>query len=514
MKTTTISILVSALLAGCAAHSPIETRADSQLREALADAAKQRERRAAVIQTLDKIPSARGTEVEVDDDRNTVSMSASNANFFALIQSLAKRAGLSGAAALDGVNTAQRINIEIEGMTPEQAIHHVAFLAGYAAAINKNDRTVTVAETASYTFRIPPNLLQKLGSSFTVGGNPVSGGSSGSSGSSAGQSSGGSGGAAQAAPIKAEFTITGRTDTSPSNFTAYLKQLAGKNAEVQVYPENGLINVRGNGQALKRVSDFLQHYVNDAMRQVEVSATVAEVQLNDDFRYGIKWSKIFNAAGGKRIAVDTTSAFGTASPLISLNYTTASITSLLEALDKNTSVRVVSQPSGLAMNHTPTTLADVNQIPYLPNVQTTVTGTAGTTQTSASTAYAVDGVSLSFTADILSNNLVQLNIIPVTTSVGNMVSFLGGQIQVPQQGTKQSDMQVLIENGQTVILGGNRHAKGDNDNEGIPGVKRIPGIGDLLSGKSRQDEVREHVILLRVQILPPPRYNPLVAEAI
>ena len=244
-----------------------------------------------VTETNDDLPLAL-QEIEADDVRDSVNLSANNTAFFGLIKGLAAKQGYA-LGVVDGVDTSKRIAVQINGLSTVASIRQIANLAGYVAVVNHADRTVTIAPQATYTFKLPTALFKKLAGTFTVGGDPAASGSSSGSGSASGGMTGGasssSGGSSQ---IKSSFVITGESKSEPKDLEGYFKQLAGSNAQVNVFSLTGMITVRGNAQALKRVYDFVQNYCQDGMRQVTVAATIVEVSINDEFQYGIKWDKL------------------------------------------------------------------------------------------------------------------------------------------------------------------------------------------------------------------------------
>lgn len=471
-----------------------------------------------VTETNDDLPLAL-QEVEADDVRDSVNLSVNNTAFFGLIKGLAAKQGYA-LGVVDGVDTGKRIAVQINGLSTIAAIRQIANLAGYVAVVNHADRTVTIAPQATYTFKLPTALFKKLAGTFTVGGDPAaSGSSSGGGGAGGGMSGGASSGSGGSSQIKSSFVITGESKNEPKDLEAYFKQLAGTGAQVNIFHLTGMITVRGNAQSLKRVYDFVQNYCQDGMRQVTVAATIVEVGINDEFQYGIKWDKILNAAGTKSFNYDMTGVntpIAGASPA-SLNITTASITSVVQALEQFTRIRVANQPTIVTLNHVPATLFNGKQIPYLPSIQNNMSST-GTTQTSATGAYAPQGVSISVIPDIMDNNLVQLTLLPVTTSVGKFSTFATGtnqgSIQMPEQSIKQSNMQVMVQNDRTVILGGARSNAASDTNTGLPWLTKLPLIGALAGATDAINGVTESVVLVHTKILPAPRYEPLVAEAL
>ena len=144
--------------------------------------------------------------------------------------------------------------------------------------VDRTGRTVTVTDVASYTFRLPLHVMQRLVAQYSVGGSPtVQGGGSAASisGGAGGVGGGAQPGAAQGASsaasgLQAQFTVTGRFQTDAAGLAQFLRELAGANAEVQVMHEMGFITVRSNGAALARVSQFLNRFSAVAMRRVDI----------------------------------------------------------------------------------------------------------------------------------------------------------------------------------------------------------------------------------------------------
>ena len=522
-----IPLIASALMVQACTFAPLAKQNQKELNETTAAEARAFKR--PQVSQVDHLPVT-SQEILDDDLSNTLSLSVNNGSWFSLLQGIAKKEGLA-VRALDGVDTSRRFNIAISNSTPKEAIRTLAMMAGYVAVIRQQDRAVTLAPIATYTFQLPPTAMKLLAANFTVSANSGGSGGSGGGGGSPGGSSSGSG----APPSTATFSVgsspasggvtgggmnsggsSGATSTNP-NLQSYLQSIAGTNATISILPEQGLISARGNGQALKRLKDFLQEYATDAMRNVIIDTALIDVTINDDFQLGIKWSKVLNEAGGvtKGISMNNTGVVqaigGAAVP--AYTYTSASISSVVSALETFTRTKVINDPRILTTNHITGTISVAKQLPYLPTIATTVTGTTGTSQTSASASYAMDGISIAITPHIMSNNLVHLQLMPITNTLGALQQ-LGQGVTAYNMDTKHSLMNVLTESGQTVILSGNRSTKSSDTRTGLPGLTRIPLIGPLFAATDIGGSVQEYVTLIHVQIIPAPVFDVLTGEAL
>lgn len=498
-------------LSGCAVPTltkgQMQAKTDERASAAVA-AFEKSTRPLAAVREIDQ-PLVDFKKTEQTRIRGDVNLSAASAPFAPILSELGRKAGYSVAYS-DSVDVNRKVTISFNDAHTDDAIRTTAFLAGYAAVIDKTNRTIMVSDVATYTFRLPAGLFSQLQAQYTVGGNPANASSGG------GQGGGGGGGTS----LRAEFSVQGREGADPQGLTRFLQDIAGRNSEVFVN-DSGHISVRANAQSLRRVHEFIRGFVRDAMTQVEIEASVVEVALTKEFQFGIQWSKVVeNASSG--FALGGTGAQALAGALTGqgpgqlLQQMTSSVSdgglstyrvkansaSLITALAQYTDVNVMSQPRLVSMNNVPATFFDGTQLPYLGSVQQTAGTTAGAQPTvTGSVAFAIDGVSFSAVPSVVDNSTVQITLIPVLSSVNGFESFLNNTLTAPKQGNKQTYMRVLAENGKTLILGGIRYSKE---------VKETSAPNSTGSSNA----TREVVILLRANVIPAPAFDPIVSESL
>ncbi len=406
-------------------------------------------------------------------------------------------ASISGGYSVTYVSEVDRnkiIAVSLKNLSVRAAIKQIAMNAGYVAIVEGN--TITIANEATYTFRIPSRLLNAQTSNYSVGGNPLS--NSGSSGGMGGGTSGSS--------VTATFTAAGRTNTGADVIT-HIKSIAGSLSSVSV-SDSGFITVRANGVALERVRKFLNDFVYDGNRRADIRVSVIEVSINDKNTYGIDWTKVLSRVGGALTVGISGGAATVVTPSLVINYTSASITSVIDALQTESNVRVLTQPTISAMNRVPAVLFDGSTIPYVGQIMSMSQQT--NTSVSATASYATDGVSLSLLADIQSDNESQIQLIPVLTSVQEFKTFnLGtlGSIVAPLSVEKHSLMNATVENGQTVILGGIRINKVTGSKTQVPFTK-------LNVGAVNNDGAKELVILMQSTVIAPKQVDTLLTESL
>jgi type II secretory pathway component GspD/PulD (secretin) len=407
-------------------------------------------------------------------------------------------ASISGGYSVTYVSEVDRnkiIAVSLKNLSVRAAVKQIAMNAGYVAIVEGN--TITIANEATYTFRIPSRLLNAQTSNYSVGGNPLS---------NSGSSSGGIGGGTSGSSVTATFTAAGRTNTG-ADVIAHIKAIAGNLASVSV-TDAGFITVRANGIALERVRKFLNDFVYDGNRRADIKVSVIEVSINDKNTYGIDWTKVLSRVGGALSVGISGGAATVAASSLAINYTSASISSVIDALQTESNVRVLTQPTISAMNRVPAVLFDGSTIPYVGQIMSLSQQT--NTSVSATASYATDGVSLSLLADIQSDTESQIQLIPVLTSVQEFKTFnLGtlGSIVAPLSVEKHSLMNATVENGQTVILGGIRINKVTGSKTQIPLTK-------LNVGAANNDGAKELVILMQSTVIAPKQVDTLLTESL
>ncbi|MHB0990147.1 MAG: type II secretion system protein GspD [Burkholderiales bacterium] len=433
---------------------------------------------------------------------------------------------------VDGVDKDKVASVSVRNMSIDAAIRQVAANAGYVAITDDEAHSITIAEQAAWTFRIPIRLMEQLNSDYSVGGSSGAGGSggapaasSGAPGGMPGGASGAQGGAMSTGPgsvpgsassgVSATFDATSKL-AAVSNIAIkggideFFRAIAGQNAVVSVSKDTGYITVRGNGAALNRMHRFMNQFVYDNDRRVEIKVSVIEVSLDNSMSYGIDWSRVLSPLQNSSATLSMSGgATSVVNPSLTLNFTTASITSVINALQTYTDVAVITQPSITAMNRSPVAIFDGNSVPYVGSVTSQSAG-LGVATAGAMASFAASGVSLSVMPDILSDNEAQITLAPIITDITSMQTFNisgVGTVTAPETAEKRILMQTIVHNGETVILGGIRINTNNN------GKTALPVLG-LPLGENADKSASELVLLLQSTVIVPQRTDTLVAESL
>ncbi|MDE3208610.1 MAG: hypothetical protein KGL58_07190, partial [Pseudomonadota bacterium] len=258
--------------------------------------------------------------VRYSPDHGPISIQADGAPFYALLAGLGHQSGWS-LSLMQGVNVHKAVTVTIHHQSVQAAMRHVALAAGYAMVFDPALKTAVVTPTATDTFHLPLNVMQQLTARYDVGGNPVNSDAYPGAGPAVFPSTDASalmntGGMGAGSGLKANFSVQGGYSTDARGLGRFIGQMAGTHAQVHVMPQLGLISVQADALALERINHFLARFTKDALRRVEIQASVIEVDLGSEFEYGIDWSKVLG-----RNSVSLSDASSVASPVLAVSMT-------------------------------------------------------------------------------------------------------------------------------------------------------------------------------------------------
>src|SRR5712691_1778529 len=178
-------------------------------------------------------------------------------------------------------------------------------------------------------------------------------------------------GAPQAAPTPAQ----GAPGASPASAPNVSFREA---ASVIVNAEAGVVIVRATSRQHEKIQEFLDQVMANAKRQVLIEATIAEVQLSNQYQQGIDWSalrvrgltSILVTQGSPRTVTGLPSTPGFPN-ILTVDATRGNISGVLQLLESFGNVRVLSSPKISVLNNQTALLRVVDNIVYF-NVQVTV----------------------------------------------------------------------------------------------------------------------------------------------
>ena len=298
-------------------------------------------------------------------------------------------------------------------------------------------------------------------------------------------------------------------------------------ASVIANPETGVLNIRATSRQHEKVQEFLDQVLTNAKRQVLIEATVAEVQLNNEYQRGIDWQRLRSNAASVGVpsfglgnsgvefaqtssgtpAGINTNAFVFGGAITSLNFNFA-----LKLLESFGDVRVLSSPKISVVNNQTAVLKVVDNLVYFTiQAQTTQNQTSSLTTFTTTLNSVPVGFILSLVPQISDADSVLLNMRPtISRKIGDVadpnpsLKAAGVTSLIPVIQTREMESVLRVQSGHVAVLGGLMQDASSRVEDTIPGVREIPLFGQLLEQRRDLNQKTELVIFLRPVVIRDP----------
>jgi MSHA biogenesis protein MshL len=191
--------------------------------------------------------------------------------------------------------------------------------------------------------------------------------------------------------------------------------------------------------------------------------------------------------------------------LFGLAFQTSNFAALLNFLESQGSVHVLSSPRIATLNNQKAVLKVGTDDFFVTNVSTTTTaiGTSATTSPSVTLQPFFSGIALDVTPSIDENGEIILHVHPSVSQVSTVTTIVNlggtnGSLSLPlaSSSVSETDSIVRARNGQIVAIGGLMSQSASNDNSGLPGLPK-----SVFGQTNQRNAKRELVILLKATVV-------------
>ena len=295
-------------------------------------------------------------------------------------------------------------------------------------------------------------------------------------------------------------------------------------ASVIANAETGVLSIRATARQHEKVQEFLDQVMASAKRQVLIEATVAEVQLNNQYQRGIDWARLRGTAGFGFSQSSASTPAGINTNAFILSFATGpglNLAGTLKLLESFGDVRVLSSPKLSVLNNQTAVLKVVDNLVYFTVTANTVAAANSPSVTTFNTTVnsVPVGFIMSVVPQISENDSVVLNIRPTIsrklTDVADPNPSLANPCGVgvancatpaiasliPVIQTREMESVMRVQSGQTAVLGGLIQDSVSNTEDAIPGVRQVPAVGQLLAQRKDLNQKTELVIFLRPTVI-------------
>jgi len=322
-------------------------------------------------------------------------------------------------------------------------------------------------------------------------------------------------------------------------------------SEVSVVADavNNSILVRASPRDYKKILDALKQ-LDIVPLQVLVEATIIEITLAGNLKYGISWNLLAHASDGYKsdfsldgvqtprvgavtnLPITTTTETGTATTTTTTGTTTGAAATAatvlartfpgfnwtivanpsrlianLSALAGQNLVNVLSSPSVMVMDNQEAKIQVGQQVPVaVQQQQSTNNSSINTgTDTGISTAniinsinYKDTGVMLKVKPRVTPGGLVQMEI---DQEVSTVAATSSSSLNSPTFQTRKITSSVAVRSNQAVVLGGLIQDTRDDGKSGVPGLYDLPFAGPLFGTRSKNANRTELIVILTPKVI-------------
>jgi type IV pilus assembly protein PilQ len=278
------------------------------------------------------------------------------------------------------------------------------------------------------------------------------------------------------------------------------------NAEVMSKAVEKTLTKRGHIEVDKRTNALLVTDIDERLDQaesmirsldtrtpqVEIVARLVDVDVSATRDLGIKWGlhnvDVFDAGVSENFDVNAADVNNPAG-IVKIGTVKAfgSIEATLQALESQNKANIISNPRITTVNNREASVVVGKQIPLI------VQDFAGNAVTQMTTI----GIKLNVTPHINVGNKITMDVHPEVSDLAAQATVQGGIII----NTTMADTRVMVNDGETAVIGGLIRSNESTTKRGIPILMDIPLLGSLFRSSSTTNAKRELLIFVTPKIL-------------
>ena len=289
--------------------------------------------------------------------------------------------------------------------------------------------------------------------------------------------------------------------------TAQQQQTQTQPVLTPILKEFNAVMITDYPEVLENIMDRFKDYISEVPVRVRIEARIVEVREEALRELGINWNVLFSDTRVPEAwssGVGSSIGLGPIPPWVPdpglsptpggialFTYQKGVLNALnfrLSALERIASIRNIAKPSVITINGQKATIKQGVQVPY----QTAAVGAGGT---------AVPNIEFK---DVV----LQLDVTPIVSPDDRIMmeielkrDTLGIQTpQGPAINTKDVKTKIIVEDGQTVVIGGIIDDQSNLTNEGIPGLVRVP-LLKYLFGQERLSKQNSELLIFITPLL-------------
>jgi MSHA biogenesis protein MshL len=550
-------ICLVSLVAACAAPQTAPSKLNESIAAALEEAATSRARKAAEVARVQEallpplkgeLPTTPGRVIEPRFD-----LVVSNAPAQQVFMSIVSGTRYS---MLVHPSVTGTISVNLKDVTVQNALDAIRELYGYDFKVDGTRIFIQPSSIQTRVFQVNYLVGQRTGNSDIR----VTSGAAPDATAAPGSPAGAGGTSADSSRIQTamqsdfwadlESTLSAmigcpRRRGAAAASTTDIACSEGRN--VIINPQAGVVVVRAMPVELRGIEAYLKAIRSSVERQVMLEAKIIEVTLNEQYQAGINWAAFptsgisggvvgpgvnlgtrgalstpgLAADSGSRTLGSVAAAAGAAGStlisgvpggaLIGLALQTQNFAAMMQFLESQGTVQVLSSPRVSAMNNQKAVLKVGTDDFFITNVSSPPATAAGAAPAFPNLTLRpfFTGVVLDVTPQIDSDSNIILHVRPSVSNVReqsrvvNLGERFGGSVTLPLASStvSETDSIVKIQDGNIVAIGGLMKVDLNDNRSGLPGAQDGSAAASVFGNRMRTLVKKELVILIKPTVI-------------
>lgn len=423
-------------------------------------------------------------------DGQTVSFSVVDEPLQTVLYSLSQAAGVNIILDPQVADESRKLTLNFENASAAVVLDEI--LSAYDLHYEVSGNVVKVTPYIEKIFNLD-FLDSNLDAKFEVGGDVLGAGDSEST-----------------SGLSGSFTLAGSNSPKSNAYTmleTMIRPVLSQEGKLSLNRLSGSLYIKDRPNIVRSAAQLIQHYQTMLRRQIFIEARIIEVSLSDQYRYGIDWAALKDQDGADTEVTGIGWSLGEGL-VITGTANDYSIGAAVNALNIFGDTKVVSNPVIRSKHGQPAIISVGTSYTYKKSVETTRSTSSGgeniSTEVEVSTVF--DGLILGVIPFIDSRGRVTLLINPIKSDVDQSSledESIGEDLSIalPRVSVKEISSTIALNNGDIVVLGGLIDKNKITDNSGVPFLSGIPLLGYFFKDEDVRDDIRELVILLKVNVV-------------
>ena len=265
---------------------------------------------------------------------------------------------------------------------------------------------------------------------------------------------------------------------------------------ISVDERNNKIIITDTAEKVRRAKEIVRQ-IDKVTPQVIIEARIVEASSNFSREFGTEWSIIGGPIDSGPIGGDLTYDMSATNPPtssrgeIGIQFSKLVgdqfqiLDARLKASESEGNVKIISAPKIVTLDHKKATIKQGLEYPYLERDDTG----------GSSVKFKPIDLELDVTPHVSPDNRIRMEL---NIKKNDVATLIDG---VPSLSTNSAKTELLINDGDTVVIGGIRKTRKNVGESGVPVLNKIPVLGWLFKTKSKSEEMQELLIFITPRIV-------------